>query len=47
MKSARIILLGLLAVSGTAMTAAASEQQSKPGQVYDEAQGTCVTPRGS
>ncbi|WP_171988115.1 carbohydrate-binding module family 14 protein [Hyphomicrobium sp. NDB2Meth4] len=47
MKAVFAILVGVMALGVTTLGAAADEKTCKPGQVYDEAQGKCVTPRGS
>ncbi|MGD9712621.1 MAG: hypothetical protein AB7V46_11205 [Thermomicrobiales bacterium] len=47
MKAVLAVLIGLAALGATGLTAVADEKQCKPGQVYDEARGKCVTPRGS
>lgn len=47
MKAVLAILVGVMALGATTLAADAEEKKCKPGQVYDEAKGKCVTPRGS
>lgn len=47
MKVVLAVLIGFAALGATSPTAVADEKKCKPGQVYDEARGKCVTPRGS
>ncbi|MFA5950091.1 MAG: carbohydrate-binding module family 14 protein [Hyphomicrobium sp.] len=47
MKAVLALLVGIMALGAATLTAGAVEKKCKPGQVYDEAQGKCVTPRGS
>lgn len=47
MKVVLAILVGVTALGAMTLTASADEKACKPGQIFDEAKGKCVTPRGS
>jgi hypothetical protein len=47
MKLVLAVLVSVMALGSMTLTASAEEKVCKPGQIYDEAKGMCVTPRGS